>query len=196
MTTAEDKQMIVAPFTIEADHPRNDDLLIQAVPGLKLRSAIDGSKPIKDVNGEDRVPLDQSRSLASFPKTPGMRLHVDPAALEYTISDPLNEDPKMCDRVKTFLTREMGHTVSTVTGVETTTGVLDEHRMKTLCREIIWLLEAKEAKIVKGPRLDMADVEDLPGKFLLNPGSRVTNSQPVYESEWADWVAKLSTVGG
>lgn len=189
-------EVIVAPFAFEADHPRNCDLMVQSIPGVRLRSAIDGTKSIIDAkSGETKVPLDQSRYLSSFPKTPGMQLHVNPKRLEYVILDPLAENEKACEQIKSFLNQH-GNRVQKIKGQEIQTGKLDMHRMKTLCRELYNMVAAGEGKIVEGVQPKMADIDKLPGHYLLNPGSRVQNTQPVYEKDWDQWVATLSHSGG
>lgn len=192
------EQGTVAPFAVEADHPRNCDLLLQSVPGARLRSAIDGTKSIVDAKtGDIRVPLDQSRYLASFPKTPGMQIHVNPAKCEYIILDPLEDDKnaKARERIKSFLAQH-GQRVDAIKGVPMLRGKLDIHRMKTLCRELLWIVEAGEGKIVLGPTPAIQDIDKLPGHFLLNPGSRVMNTQPMYEKDWDKWFDQLVKSGG
>lgn len=197
MSTTETKpEILVAPFGIEIDHPRNDDVLLQSVVGLRLRSAINGNKGVIDANGDLRVPQDQSRALSSFPQTPGMQLHINPKDCTYVVVDPLNDSPEMCHRIVRFLKENGGSSVKEVKGVPTQKGTIDADRMKTLCREIIWLLTAGEAKVCKGAVPKLEDIEELPGKFLLNPGSRVQNTQPRYEDDFAGWVSRLSNSGG
>lgn len=203
MSSAEAKNeisggIIVAPFGIEADHPRNSDLLLQAAPGVRLRSMIDGTKPVIDQKtGDPRIPLDQSRHLATFPKTPGMQIHVNPAKCIYKVIDPLHGNEAICHRIASFLRENTGLSPSTrIDGVPPREGKLDIHRMKTLCRELVQLVEAGHAKVVHGELPTMAEIVDLPGAFLLNPGARVANTQPVYEKDWDSWVANLSHHGG
>ena len=189
-------EVLVAPFTIEIDHPRNDDVLLQSIVGLRMRSAIDGSKGVIDSKtGDYVVPHDQSRSLSSFPRTPGMRLAVNPKELSYVVEDPINDDEALTDRIIRFL-KNQGRRVDKIKGVPTQKGTLDVHRMKTLCREVLWLIQAKEAKMVRGPQPKIEDIEELPGEFLLNPGSRVQNTQPVFEKNWDEWVSNLTRMGG
>lgn len=194
----DEPRVIIAPFAIEADHPRNDDLLVQAIPGCRLRSAIDGSKAALDrKTGESLVPLAQAQHLSSFPKTPGMQLHVDPANLSYSIVDPLATDDTMCEKVQRWMrqnhaTRGDGK----IKGVPTQNGKLDVHRMKTLCREMFNLVQEGAAKKCKGPMPSMADIDELPGHFLLNPGSRVPNLQPNFEKDYDAWLEKLTASGG
>ena len=199
MSTLERAEKVICPlpFSIEADHPRNSDLLIQTIPNCRLRSAIDGTKGVKDAKtGDWKVPLDQSRHLASFPRTPGMRLWVDPAKLSYKIIDPLYGNKGLCDRITKFLQGESGiRTSSSFGGVPTLEGKLDIHRMKTLCREMMNIVESGEAKVVDGVLPDLQDIEEMPGYFLLNPGCRVPNTQPTYEKDWDAWVAGLSRTG-
>lgn len=194
----EDKGIIVIPFEIEIDHPRNDDVLIQSIVGCRLRSAIEGSRPVKDAKtGEWHVPQDQARALASFPRTPGQHLHVNPYALTYVITDPLENDEEMCEKILKYLKKSGSPGVQKVRGVARTEGKLDINRMKTLCREIINLAEGEKAiKVVKGKLPILSDVDMLPGEYLLNPGSRVNNTQPQFESEYGDWVQRLSRNGG
>lgn len=199
---ADSVDVIVMPWGIEADHPRNCDLLLQCIPGQRLRSALDGSKPALDrKTGDLVVPLDQSRSLASAPKMPGMQLHVNPAKLTYVIIDPLRDNEPMLNRLEKFLSTSNGRSITgKLNGVDKLEGKLDPHQMKSLCREMLRLVESKEAKVVAGrgmgPIPDQDDVDGLPGHYLLNPGSIVANTQPKYEKDWEQWVATLSHNGG
>jgi hypothetical protein len=68
--------------------------------------------------------------------------------------------------------------------------------MKTLCREIVWLLKEKHVKMVSGPEISLEDVDELPGKFLLNPGSRVPNTQPHFEEDVPEYINNLRKTGG
>lgn len=189
---------LVAPFGITADTGRNQNLLIQCIPGLRLRGSIDGTKgTIDHKTGDEVIPVDQARHLGSFPRVPGMQLHVNPAELTYEVIDPLCEDTAMCERIERYMRNEsILRTDQKIKGVPYRSGKLDPHRMKSLCREMLSLLAAKEAKIAKGTQPLLVEVEELPGRFLLNPGSTVGNTQPVYADEFDDWVIKLSRSGG
>jgi hypothetical protein len=194
----ETEAISVAPWAIEADHPRNCDLLLQCISGARLRSAIDGSKPTIDVKtNEPMVPLDQAKGLASFPKVPGMQVHVNPEALTYQIIDPLHDNKEMLARVERFLQQTRSIKPSgRLNGVPPREGKLDAHQMKTLNREMLNLVNAGEAKVLKGSiRPDEEDIARLPGYYLLNPGSVVPNGQPRYEKDMEQWVSNLSHSG-
>jgi hypothetical protein len=188
----------VQPWGIEADHPRCCDLLLQSIPGERLRSTIIASKPARDVHsGMMMIPPDQSAFLAQFPPMPGMQLHVNPAKLTYTIIDPMFDDEDLCRKVQGALERQTSfRTSGKLRGQETKRGTLDVHRMKTLVREMTWLIDAGEARVVKGVKPDMEQIIQLPGEFLLNPGSRVTNLQPRFEKDWDAWIERLTASGG
>lgn len=194
------EEISVMSFTIEADHPRNCDLLIQSIPGCRLRSAISGTKPVWDKKAKRwRVPLDQARHLASFPSTPGMRLKVSPDNFEYEISDPLHDNAELCDHITAFLKESSGVNAGSaekINGVPPLKGKLDKHRMKTLCRELLGIVKANEAKVVGGKIPTIAEINDLPGKYLLNPGLRTATSQPTYEEDFEAWVDNLNRMGG
>ena len=196
-TETVERNIIVTPFAIEADHPRMSDLLIQSIPErYRLRSTIDGSKPGKNSKGEEATPIDQVTVLGSFPKTPGMQLYVNPEECTYKIVDPLNEDEKLCEKIRKWLKQNSGFNMGDkLEGNETIEGKLDTHRMKTLCREMFNLVESGEAKKITASFPNMEEIDELPGYFLLNPGSNISNSQPVYEKDFASWEEKLSRSG-
>lgn len=189
------------PFTIEADHPRNSDLLIQSIPNCRLRSAIASAKgTIVNMQDPDNIPVipkDQSRHLGSLPLIPGMRLSVNPKKKTYTISDPLHEDEKLCKQIERALeSDDRPVRMSSVRGVPPMEGTLDEHRMKTLIRELFHIVKTGEARVVKGNLPDIQSIDELQGKFLLNPGSRVHNNQPQFEEDLPDYINNLSRTGG
>ena len=188
----------VQPFGIVADHPRMCDLLLQGIPACRLRSTIRVDKPSKDQkSGIERVSPDQAKGLGQFPSIPGMELHVNPAKLSYTVIDPLHEDEEMCKRIKRAIDNSSNvRTTGDIAGVPPLSGTLDPHRMKTLCREILWLAKAGDVKVCKGSLPSMADVEKMNGEFMLNPGSMVQNMQPRYERDWPAYLEQLSRVGG
>jgi len=197
MATKELSKMIVPNFAVQVDHPRNSDQIIQSIPGCRLRSAISGVKGFKDKNGEIQIPLDQQRDLGQYPNTPGMILKVNPAKCSYCIEDPMFEDVVLCERLQKRMEAKSEVSIAgKLQGVPPQEGTLDVHRMKTLCREIITLLKLKNVKVVKGPTPDLDDVDDLPGHYLLNPGSRVPNGQPQFEKDYDKWVEQLGRSGG
>lgn len=186
------KAMIVAPFGVEADHPRNNDLVIQAIPGCRLRGKM--KTIVQAVTGEISSPQVAGHSV---PELPGMQLHINPADLSYVITDPLNDDPDAMRRLSQFLQATTGTRADqNLRGVPTKKGKLDVHRMKSLCREVCDLLDEGHFKMVKGAQPKRDDVEDLPGHFLLNPGARTQNQQPVFEKDYEEWVDRLTRSGG
>ena len=68
--------------------------------------------------------------------------------------------------------------------------------MKSLCREVAQLIKLGHMRVVAGAAPDEEDVDDLPGEYLLNPGSRVQTTQPRYEKDFEKWVSNLSQGGG
>jgi hypothetical protein len=198
-TLVEKKQdVIIEPFGIEIDAPRNNDVLMQAIPGVRLRSAISASKPVKNrSNGRMVIPQDQASFLGTFPPIPGMQLHVNPKKLSYTIIDPLADDEDLCEQIKRSMDEASTfRSDGKLKGVETQKGLLDVHRMKTLVREMLWLINSDHAKVIKGSAPDMELVERMPGNFLLNPGSRTPNMQPQYECDFESWKEQLARSGG
>jgi hypothetical protein len=190
--------VVIAPFTIEADHPRMCDLWIRNIPGARMRSALDGSKGAKDAKtGIYRVPADQARSMASFPKLPGQHLYVNPFQLMYRITDPLFGDEETLAQVARWMKENYAFSSeSKLQGCKPMEGELDKHQMKSLCKEMWHLVKAGECKLVDGQMPSMEDIKKLPGEFLLNPGCVVPNLQPRYEKDYEDWKDRLMLGGG
>ena len=203
MATAVEKEqkeqaISVEPWSIIADHHRNSDLLIQCIPGrFRLRSAISAAKPVKDRFGNEKIPVDQASFLGLFPPIPGMELTVNPAKLTYQITDPLEDDERLCNLIKRTLEAHSAfRSDHPIRGCPVQRGKLDAHHMKSLCREMIWLVESGDARVGKGVCPKLEAVEQLPGKFLLNPGSTIPNTQPVFEADWDSWYSNLQRSGG
>lgn len=141
------------------------------------------------------IPPDQSRHLGVLPEIPGMEIHVNPEKGTYKIVDPLRGNDKILNAVKRGLEHdERPFSGTKFDGVPTREGKLDKHRMKTLCRELVQLLEVEHMAMVKGPRPDLEDVDELDGDYLLNPGSTVPNSQPMFEKDMENYNAKVNEV--
>jgi len=194
----EKKKIVVRQFEVEADTRNNGDLLIQSIPGCRLRGALSASKSIIDSKtGEPKIPQDAARHLGQLPPIPGMRLLVTPAECSYRITDPLFDDEDLCERIRLSMEQSSPFRVgSKLRGVPPQKGFLDVHRTKTLCRELLWNVESGDMKVTRGMAPELREVEQLPGEFLLNPGSQVHNSQPTYEKDWDEWVAQLTRSGG
>jgi hypothetical protein len=187
----------VAPFTVQADHPRNCDLLLQSIPGCRLRSTIRADRTITDTKtGRKVIPKDQVTALGRLPEIPGMMLSIDPENLKYRIVDPLAGNEQLCDQIVSSFNQDGTRISGKLRGVPTKDGTLDVHRMKTLCREVLSLLDETAVKVVKGNPPSLEDVNGMAGEFLLNPGSQVRNTQPRYERDYESWVEQLTRAGG
>ena len=172
--------------------------MIQSVPNCRLRSTISATKTIKDaVTGEEMIPIDQSAHLGSFPVIPGMRFHVNPAKLSYKVTDPLSKDKDLCEKIRKKINQHGSIQITDeLRGVPDKNGTVEDvHRMKTLCRELVWLLESGHAKIKKGPEPTMKDIDKLPGRYLLNARPGTITSQPMFEDELGEWRNMLARQG-
>ena len=187
----------VAPWAIEADHPRNCDLYIQCIPNGRLRSAIDGTKPAIDVKtGLTMTPLGQSQYLGAFPKTPGMQLHVNNSLREVRIVDPLNDMPQVLERINQFAQQQsIRSSGQVIKGVPTREEKLDKHSIKSLNREMYNLVNLGHAKVCMGQLPTLEEIDALPGEYLTNPGSRVPNGMPRFEKDMEAWVDRMHTGG-
>lgn len=200
-TKVKENGMFVAPFGVEMD-AGNKDVMLRSIQGQRVRSRINPTRTIKDAKtGMEMILVDEARVLASFGEIPGQQVHVDPAKLTYVIYDPLTEKKHepTCDRIATGMSRNGHFNVKKIRGVPAQEGDFlnpkDPSRMRTLVRELLWLLESGEARMVKGPKPEMEDIEAMPGKFILNAGEITKSNQPRYEEDYESWLSKLTSSG-
>ena len=185
----------VAPFEIEATHPRNCDLYIQGL-GARLRSRI---RPIKEVfdrrDGEQITRPTSAKVVDELPgEIVGQRIQVRPGDLTYKIVDPVDEDT--LKSVQKAMKAHSGVTVSEkLRGVKDQDGKLNKDEMKTLVRELVRIVNSGEATVRRGSLPGMEDVDDLPGRYLLNSRNLSNWHQPRYEDEVEAWTEKLNNLG-
>lgn len=194
-TTEQRKKGTIPAFGIEADGPRNEDLIVQCIPGLRLRGAISAGKSSKNAkSGAERVNPDQAAGLGALPAVPGMQLHVDPAKLSYAVIDPINHDEEM-KHILGLRFKEMGRFQDADNlrlPKDLTGNVRDVDLMKTLCREMVNAVRAGYARFCKGPVITLEDVDDMPGDYLLNPGAMTMTTQPKYEKDLEKFAQELN----
>lgn len=196
-SVAEKEAVAVAKFSVVADHPRNSDLIIQSVPGVRLRSQIRGDRPVVDQeSGRSMIPADQAAYLGQFPPMPGMVLNLDPVELTYSVVDPLADDEDACEEIRKAMERAATFRgKGKLKGVPRTSGKLDRNRMKTACREMRRLLDLGHVREHKGSVPTLAQCDAMPGRYLLNPGSQVPNGQPQFEDDIPAWQDRLNRLG-
>lgn len=188
---------VISPFTIEIDHPRNSPVMLQTITNLRIRSAFDGMKPAKDATGVERVPIDQALAFAGCPRMPGQRITVNPIRLTYEVTDPLHGNKEACDKFAMWL-KSNGRGLASNTrldGEPPKSGELDIHQMKTLCRELLGIVQAGWAKLVVGRMPTEEEIASMKGRFILDPGLRIPSMRPKFEDELDSWKDGLSRAG-
>lgn len=185
--TAEQPKVKMKTWSIEADHPRNCDLWVQNIPGTRLRGALNGNKPVIDQKTrQPMLPVDQVRNLGPLPPLPGMQLFINPQRCEYVISDPLADEPELLQRFASMVAENQALRPD-VQPVPLQRGQLNQDQVKTLCREMLQFVQAGEAKLASGNLPTMAEIDELPGDYLLNPGLLTWTSQPLHEKDFDSW---------
>lgn len=182
-------------FGIEADHPRNADLLLISLPNTRLRSAIKPTKMIFDrENGEQITRPTSAGIIDGLPShIPGMQLTVDVPKGQYKVVDPLCDDEDMCEKIQRAMSRQGAfRTDNKVRGVSPRSGTINADQMKTLVREMCRLVDAGEAIVVRGTKPTEEELENMAGEFLTNPINMGDYHQPRYEKDMAAWVETLN----
>jgi hypothetical protein len=186
----ENKMKTLSPFIVEFCNPRQSDIMLQCIPGrLRMRSAT--GQIITNVNGTIKTVT--GIDGYTVPSVPGMQLHVDPTKCTYRVKDPLNDKPELITEIEKYIEHQSAYDGVKVQGVPSLEGELDVHRMKSLCREIVWLLENGDARMVKGIQPALKEVQKMPGNFLLNPGLNETerSTLPYFEKDMDAWYNRM-----
>jgi len=165
---------------------------------MRMRSRITAERPVTDQDtGRRMIPPDQAAYLGQFPEMPGMLLTVKPAELAYSLVDPLEDDEDLCEQIRSAMERNSTFRgKGKLKGCPRQDGKLDVHRMKTLCRELVKMAELGFVRVRKGQVPTLEQVDAMPGRYLLNPGSTIPNGQPRYEDSLEDYVQNLNSRGG
>ena len=183
-------------FTVVADHPRNCDVIVQAITNCRLRSAIKSSRTVKDAKtGAERVPIDQAHGLGKYPEIPGMELYIDTRQGKFVIRDPLYDNKDLCAQILAARNQSALRSNAELRGAQPREGKLDQHVMKTLCREVAHMISNGHVKVLSGVAPTVEECDDLPGRYVNNIGSQVPNTQPRYEDQMDEWLEGISRVG-
>ena len=133
-----------------------------------------------------------------------MELHVNPAKCSCRIVDPLHSDASLCEQIGQHTQQEhyRGPRLNNVQGVPPEeinlmeNGAPDLHRTKTLVREMVQMVKGGCARVVKGTLPSLADVDKLPGDYLLNPNNQLAVNMPKFEKDYPAWVDRLGSQSG
>ena len=207
-----EKRSMLQPFVIEARTPRNQDLLIQNLDGMKLRGAVSTSIEVFDRNWEgteDDLEDDlEEREMMTRPaaannidgigELPGQQLYVNPSTGEWKTSDPLYKKPAVLERVRRALRRSIGIAVvgQKLRGLRPKQGKINPDQMKSLCRELSCFVTAREAKVLKGRMPSEEEIDNMPGRELLNWMNRQNWKQPNYKDQYEDWERRSNLIDG
>lgn len=205
------ERLQLSPFVIEARTPRNQDLLIQNLDGLRLRGAVQvtvevfNNSQTQDMDEEDgpngsrpKTFTAPARLIDGIGELPGELLHVNPRTGEWRTEDPLYNNKTVLERVRNAIRRTMGFSVvgQELRGVKPRSGVLNKDRMKSLCEELLCFVESREARVVKGRMPTREEIEQMEGRVLLNWMNRQSWKQPKYRDEYEAWEQRINRLEG
>jgi len=123
-------------------------------------------------------------NLSTMPDIPGVHLTVNLREGKVSVSDPLNADKKLCQRIR-HAENQASITVSQAgrCGIDSTESQMNPDQMKTLLLELHGLVNDGAARVVSGTMLDLAEIKAMPGDELLDPHG-VTPGQPMYVKDY------------
>jgi len=205
-----EKGLAPSPFVIEARTPRNQDLIIQNLDGMRLRGAVRATVEVFDRGWEEDDEEDDPDELRQVSRPapanlidgigelPGEQLYVNPETGEWRTLDPLYEKKTVLDRIRMALRRSLGFGVvgQKLRGMKPRGGIVDPDRTKTLCEELFSFVGAEEAKVVKGRLPSREAIEQMKGRTLLNWMNRQNWKQPKYRDQLGDWERRVNQLDG
>ena len=213
MSVAEEKRRkrsAPAAFVIEAQTPRNQDILIQNLDGMRLRGAVRATTEVFDRSWKDEDAEDDYEEMAPVTRPapaaiidgvgelPGERLFVNPETGEWKTMDPLREKKNTLERIRMAIRRTFGFAVigQRLLGMKPRKGTVDPDRMKSLLVELLCFVEAGEVKVVKGRAPSREEIDAMPGRVLLNWMNRQGWKQPKYDDQIDEWGRKINQLEG
>jgi len=203
-------RIVPPPFVIEAQTARNQDLLIQNLDGMRLRGAVRATVEVFDRGWKQEDEEDDpdevrmvsrpapARLVDGIGELPGERLFVNPETGEWKTQDPLYGKKSTLKRICLAMRRHLGFNVvgQNLHGMKSRKGVINPDRMKSLCEELLCFVEANEARIVKGRMPSREEIEQMPGRSLLNWMNRQNWKQPKYRDQLDEWERRVNQLDG
>jgi len=207
MSTAEKtkKASSVMPFVIEANTPRNQDLMIQNLERLRLRGAVHATVEVfdklyadEDDDRETPTRPTGAKIIEGVPELPGMQLYVNPTELRWEMKDPICKDERLLEKIANAMSEFRGSTIvgQKLRGMKPKSGTIGRDEMKTLCAELLCFIDADEAKVIKGMAPSKEDIDELPGRYLLNWSGLDDWKQPRYADEYDEWIRRSHNMSG
>ena len=183
-----------AALTIEVDAPRNRNP-ISNVLHIRLRSAMDVSKPVVANAGTPRAPA-MNGQWAGLPKLPGMQMTLDPKTRKWLIHDPLTDkrNEALCEQAGRVMRSALCWGEGPLRGVPDQEGTLDAHKAKTLLKEMRDLVESEYAKVTKGKLPTDEDLDRMPGHLLYDPAAITRVAGPEFKKDFADWYERIMSL--
>lgn len=135
-------------------------------------------------------------AMSQMVDSPGMRLQVNLETGRVREYDPLENDPETLERICRVLGRARGGVEVKYRPQPSKSYELDEHTLKTLVKELRYMVTCDEpkAKLVEGKLPSEAEIAAMPGRILFDPG----NSDPHkfrFQDEFEKWLGKRRTAG-
>ena len=174
-----------AAFVIEAKTPRNQDLMIQNLNGMRLRGAVQATIEVFDRNWkeeDDEDDPDEMRPVSrpapaniieGIGELPGERLYVNPGTGEWKTQDPLYEKKSTLERIRLAVRSYWGISVvgQKLLGMKSRKGTIGPDQMKSLCEELVCFVEAEE-DVVRGKRVLLVTLKKLDKEITVQVATK------------------------
>lgn len=125
--------------------------------------------------------------MGIMPDIPGMRIEFLPKECSIRIFDPLEEDTAKLAKINAAMST---NSIQGVHGgvfkcVPSRVQKLKDYEFKSLLREVLVLVACKSATVVAGKLSKREVIDNLPGKYLHDPGDNISHDKQRFEDEVA-----------
>lgn len=126
-------------------------------------------------------------NLSTMPDIPGIHLTVNLRESKVSISDPLNADKKLCQKIQ----QAEGQAALTVStsgrcGIDGFDWPANPDQMKTLLLELTNIVDEGSARVIKGEMPNAQEIAAMSGDELLDPHNVMPGS-PMYVKDYWKW---------
>ncbi len=173
--------VLPSPFTVEFGDPLCRQIHLQTFQRT-LRGSWSNMKLLRAGGGRNLGEVGQS-----LPDIPGIHCTVDFRASVVEFTDPAPPE------VWEDLNRTLQTAPTAIVGVgqnfgpvNDTSEPVDAHTLKTFTRELLRLVNAEKATVVKGTLPSLEEINELPGRYLFDP-SWHSQWKPQFEDEYERW---------
>ncbi len=177
---------VLAPFTVEFGDSHNRTILL-ACFNEKFRGSFSNGKAHSRTSGAPNI-----GDMNQMPDLPGQRMEVDWRKRTVTVTDPLEDDEELVDRMNRVLrnNRITGSNQKCVFVPSVVKTKLNDNQLKTLVLELAKLRDGGSLEVTTGSLPATDKLDNLPGRQFFDPMNS-SSRKPTFVDQYEDWATQV-----